>query len=490
METSSYLPYDFHLQSALSEFMEFEQTHLLLHPKNREFEDIDPLDDILFAPEGPEFPVTDTFDNVFLDFDENPDFPISDAAPLVASPPFQDHFQSHVEPITELNQEESLNFITEEFHNASNTSGSNLTDMLLSAVEAVATGNIQVASTILPKLSSLSPELENGDYPFNRLIFYFTQSLSSRITRMETHVEPGPIINESLQAFEVLQDLTPYIKFAHFTANQAILEGTHGVTGIHIIDFDIMEGIQWPPLMVELALRNEAFLRITAIVDSTQVDRNWASNQTTGRRLGEFANSIGLPFRFDQILVGKANGFEGLETGEVLVVNCMMHMLHMPYRNSNSRQTFMEGVRKLKPRMVVLVQEELFSFGKVLSQSFVDFFVEAFQHYHALFESLLNGFPSRSKLGLEMIEAAFLGPRILDCFQWFPLDKRKKGRLLDYGFLMQGFQVTPMSASNISQAKLLVGLFTGNYEVQHENCRLKLYWKSRPITTVSIWFPV
>jgi hypothetical protein len=53
-----------------------------------------------------------------------------------------------------------------------------------------------------------------------------------------------------------LNQITPFIRFSHLTANQAILEAVQGgQQAIHIIDFDIMHGVQWPPLMQALADR-------------------------------------------------------------------------------------------------------------------------------------------------------------------------------------------------------------------------------------------
>ncbi|KAI3880671.1 hypothetical protein MKX03_008082 [Papaver bracteatum] len=349
---------------------------------------------------------------------------------------------------------------------------SSLTDMLLTAAEAIEAEDWLLALRVIERLKSRLTDRQNGKNSFLKLAFFFTQGLQYKSFNAPElpHIPPVQKQTNTMSSFQMLQELTPYVKFAHLAANQAILETTQGDPEVHVIDFDVMEGIQWPPLMIDLVSRKGASLRITAVVGDP---RSIVHTQQTGRRLKEFADSIYLPFRFEQILLENEEDYERIDESNKLIANCMIHQLHKPCRNFASVKCFLNGARKLTPKMIILTEEEILNLAKIPSMSFVDFFCEAFHHYTALYDSLVTSFRGY-KAGLKLIEKV-IELRILDSLKQFPCGSSDKKRWEDG---LKGYK-----------AKYLVGLFSGGYWVQREKCKLGLFWKSRSLISTTIWLP-
>uniref|UniRef100_A0A8R7QN36 Protein SCARECROW n=2 Tax=Triticum urartu TaxID=4572 RepID=A0A8R7QN36_TRIUA len=126
--------------------------------------------------------------------------------------------------------------------------------------------------------------------------------------------------------------IAPFLRFAHLTANQAILEAAAGARRVHIVDLDAAHGVQWPPLLQAICDRADAAVgppevRITGAGPDLDVLLR------TGDRLRAFASSLNLPFRFHPLLLPCTAQLAAdpaacleLHPDETLAVNCVLFL--------------------------------------------------------------------------------------------------------------------------------------------------------------------
>jgi hypothetical protein len=141
----------------------------------------------------------------------------------------------------------------------------------------------------------------------------------------------------------------------------------------------------------------------------------------------------------------------------------------------------LSSVKILQPKMVILIEDELFRIGRNLSLGTITSFAEFFcEHFTAVLDSLTSGFCEGGYgMCLGLVEE-MLGPRIEEAVgQYEAVTSGVSGDL-------EGFRACDLSSFNISQAKTLVGLFSWEFGVVHEEGRLALCWNSKPLT-VSVW---
>ncbi|KAK1432359.1 hypothetical protein QVD17_09255 [Tagetes erecta] len=383
--------------------------------------------------------------------------------------------------------------------------GLRLVHLLMAAAEAISSGNKShdLAGVILVRLKDLVSANEGTN--MERLTAYFTDALlhllesgvggGSGASGGLHYKQPNQLHHHKtdiLAAFQLLQDMSPYVKFGHFTANQAIIEAVTHERRVHIIDYDIMEGIQWASLMQALISRKDGpptpHLRITALSRPGSGRKSISTVQETGRRLTAFAASINQPFSFHQCKLDTDETFKPsslkLVRGEAIIINCMLHLPHFTYRSPSSIASFLTGSKTLNPKLVTLVEEEP---SPKLEPGFVGRFMDILHHYSAVYDSLEAGFPMQGR-ARALVERVFLGPRIVGSLARVYNEQGECGSWGDWLMGEPGFEPVSISFANHCQAKLLLGLFNDGYRAEESGSnKLVLGWKSRRLLSASVW---
>lgn len=370
-----------------------------------------------------------------------------------------------------------------------------LIQLLTASAEAVARRDMNSASVILVRLKDMVSSLSNT---MLRVVSYFIQGLEHQIegAKKVDHASSIMLQGDILAAFQILHEIFPYIKFGHFTANQAILEAVQGAKHVQIVDFEIMEGIQWPAFMQALVTRKGGppELRITALC-RPHWEHGLAMVQKTGKRLSEFAVTLGLPFSFGLLKTDHDEIFDAAKLkcieGEVLVVNCMIHLPHMPRRSMASVASFLQGMCELSPGIVTLVEEEL----GCNTSAVASYFSEALFHFHAICDSLEACLPTDVRARM-LVEKVFMAPRIesaVAMWSW-AMPSRSVYRMdVNDGYKWStvmhstGFKPAQFSYHSHSQAKLLLGLHRDGFCFEERSHYLVLGWQSRPLFAASVW---
>ncbi|XVE78497.1 hypothetical protein DITRI_Ditri13aG0149900 [Diplodiscus trichospermus] len=368
------------------------------------------------------------------------------------------------------------------------STGLRLLGLLLQCAECVAMDNLEDATDLLPEISELSSPF--GSSP-ERVGAYFAHALQARVVSscLRTY---SPLDTKSLtftqsqKTFNALQSynsISPLVKFSHFTANQAIFQALDGEDRVHVIDLDIMQGLQWPGLFHILASRSKKIrsMRITGFGSSSEL------LELTGRRLADFASSLGLPFEFHPLegKIGNVTDLSqlGVRSSEAVVVHWMHHCL---YDITGSDLGALRLLTVLKPKLITIVEQDLSHGG-----SFLGRFVEALHYYSALFDALGDGLGADS-LERHMVEQQLFGSEIRNIVAVGGPKRTGEVKVERWGEELRrvGFRPVSLGGNPAAQASLLLGMFPWKgYTLVEENGCLKLGWKDLSLLTASAWQP-
>lgn len=322
---------------------------------------------------------------------------------------------------------------------------------------------------------------------------YFAGALAQRIYK----IYPQDGLETS--CWEILQmhfyESCPYLKFAHFTANQAILEAFAGATRVHVIDFSLNQGMQWPALMQALALRagGPPAFRLTGI-GPPQPD-NTDALQQVGWKLAQLADTIGVEFEFRGFV---ANSLADIDASmldirpsevEVVAVNSVFE-LHRLLARPGAVETVLNSIKAMKPKIVTLVEQESNHNGAV----FLDRFNEALHYYSTMFDSLESSALTQPLSQDLVMSEVYLGRQICNVVACEGTDRVERHETLSQWrnrLNSAGFDPVHLGSNAFKQASMLLALFAGGdgYRVEENDGCLMLGWHTRPLIATSAWQP-
>ncbi|RDX91942.1 Scarecrow-like protein 9, partial [Mucuna pruriens] len=327
-----------------------------------------------------------------------------------------------------------------------------LRTLLVLCAQAVAADDHRNAHELLKQIRQHSTPFGDGN---QRLAHIFADGLEARLAGTGSQIYKGLVSQRTsaanvLKAYHLYLAACPFRKISNFISNITIRESSAQSMKVHVIDFGILYGFQWPTFIQRLSWRTGGppKLRITGIDFPQPGFRPAERVIETGHRLAAYAEAFNVPFEYNAI----AKNWDKIQLEELeidkdefLVVTCFYrgkNLLDESVVVDSPRNNFLSLIRKINPKLFI---HGLMN-GAFNAPFFVTRFREALFHYSSLFDMLETIVP-REDWERMLIEKEIFGREALNviaCEGYERVERQEsykqwQARILRAGFLQQSF---------------------------------------------------
>ncbi|PWA75251.1 GRAS family transcription factor [Artemisia annua] len=354
------------------------------------------------------------------------------------------------------------------------------------------------------KANELLNEIRQHASPFGdgtqRLAHCFANGLEARLAGTGSQIHKGLVSKKTcaadyIRAYHLYMASSPFRKISNFASNRTIMDKAENSMRVHIIDFGILYGFQWPTFLQRISTRKGGppHVRITGIEFPQPGFRPAQRIEETGRRLEAYAEHFKVPFEYHSI----AKRWENvkveelmLKEDEFLVVNCL-------YRSKNllDETVVADSARNIVLNLIKKINPDIFIHG-ILNGSynapfFLTRFREALFHFSALFDMLETNVP-RERPERMLLEREIFGREALNviaCEGWERSERPETYKQWHVRNLRVGLVPVPFSRFIATRAAEKVSLYHKDFLIDEDNNWLLQGWKGRIIYAISCWKP-
>ncbi|CAL5097373.1 unnamed protein product [Urochloa decumbens] len=370
--------------------------------------------------------------------------------------------------------------------------------LLIQCAEAIASNNQPFDRELLTKIRNHSSPHGDG---YQRLAIYFVDALEARIAGTGSQMYQKLMAKRTsttdmLNAYRLFTAACPFTKVAYYYSNQTIVDVSVGRPRVHIIDFGIVFGFQWPSLIQRLANREGGppNLRITGIDVPEPGFRPCKKIEETGKRLAEYAEMFNVPFqyqavasRWENICIKDLN----IDKDEVLIINCLHQMNNLSDETEDidsARDRVLRIMKRMNPEALIIgVTNGLYN-----SPFFLPRFREALFYYSSQFD-MLNSTVARSHEARILIERDLLGADVFNvvaCEGAERIERPESYKQWQVRILKAGFKQLPVNQTILkSSVERKKELYHEDFVIDEDSGWLLQGWKGRILHTVSSWKP-
>lgn len=371
--------------------------------------------------------------------------------------------------------------------------------LLINCAQSVAADDYKIASEQLKQIRKHTSPSGNAS---QRLAHIFALGLEARLSGTGSQLYVSQKASripaaEKLKAFQAYVSACPFKKNEIYYANKTIYEAASTSSTLHIVDFGIAYGFQWPILIKHLADRpgGPPKLRITGIEHPQPGFRPTERVEETGRRLATYCERFKVPFEYNPIAIQNWEMIKvedlNLQRNEFLAVNALArfeNLLDETSGTDNPRDGVLKLIRDMKPDIFVHSVVN----GSYGAPFFVTRFREALFHYSALFD-MLDATLERENEQRQNFEKEFYGREVMNviaCEGPERVERPETYKQWQVRTTRAGFKTRRMDRELVSQLKCKVKVGYHKDFVFDEDGKWMLQgWKGRILYAISCWVP-
>ncbi|KAL1567865.1 protein SHORT-ROOT-like [Salvia divinorum] len=383
------------------------------------------------------------------------------------------------------------------------------TEILLETARAIADKNTTRFQQLMWMLNEMSSPYGDVD---QKLAAYFLQALFSRMTdsgeqnrrNLISAAEKAASFSATRETVLKFQEVSPWATFGHVACNGAIMEAVEGAGRIHIIDLSNTYCTQWPTLLEAIATRADdtPHLRLTTVVGGRGDGANAGAAavqrlmKEIGSRMEKFARLMGVPFKLN--VIHHAGDLSELnlaaleiDEDEALAINCV-GSLRSVRATGNNRDLLISNFRKLRPRIVTVVEEEADLNVGDGGYEFVRGFEECLRWFRVYFEALEESFPRASNERLMLERAA--GRAVVDLVACPPhesVERRDAAARWCQRMHGGGFRAWAFNEEVSDDVRSLLRRYKEGWTTAQRGdaAGIFLSWREQPVVWASAWKP-
>ncbi|KAK9029167.1 hypothetical protein V6N11_026290 [Hibiscus sabdariffa] len=377
-----------------------------------------------------------------------------------------------------------------------------LRTLLILCAQAVSADDRRTAGELLKQIKEHSSPHGDGT---QRLAYFFADGLEARLDGSGALIHncyaslasKKTTAADILKAYKVYLCACPFTKLAIVFANKTIYRVSQNSSVLHIVDFGIMYGFQWPILIQHLSKRpgGPPKLRITGIEIPQRGFRPAERIEETGRRLAKYCERFGVPFEYNPIAVENWETIQiediKINSNETLAVNSLFRFQNLLDETAEvdcPRNAVLKLIRKMNPDIFVhnIVN------GAYNAPFFVTRFKEALFHISAIFDVFENTLPCEEPARL-MFEREFYGREamnVIACEGSARVQRPETYKQWQIRTIRAGFKPLPLDQGLMKMVRdKLKAWYHKDFVIDEDNKWMLQGWKGRILYGSSCWVP-